>query len=138
MPTQTYTQTLTILHCSQCGIAFGLDKSFETRRRDDHKTFWCPNGHGQHFPQQSRAEELEGKLEQEKKNAEWWRRRKMEEERAREHAQRQRDAYKGHATRLKKRVAKGRCPVCSCEFVTLAAHMTKRHPDYAAELGEET
>lgn len=133
MATQTYSETLTLLHCSHCGIPYGLSRSFEARRREDHQSFWCPSGHSQYFPQKSKAEELEEKLESEKRNSAWWRARKMEEEKAAEHARRQRDAYKGHTTRLKKRVAKGKCPCCSSTFVNLRSHMTKQHPDYVQE-----
>lgn len=50
------------LACSDCGIYFSIPKQYEVKRREDHKTFYCPNGHGQYFPQKSdsdRVKELE-------------------------------------------------------------------------------
>lgn len=28
-----------------CGVSFWVSEAFGGRRRDDHKTFYCPNGH---------------------------------------------------------------------------------------------
>lgn len=44
--------------CSQCGIVYGLPKEFAAARRNDHKTFTCPNGHPQYFPQETDADKL--------------------------------------------------------------------------------
>lgn len=46
------------LTCSSCGVRYSLPDHMEKARREDHDTFWCPNGHGQHFP---------GKTEKEKR-----------------------------------------------------------------------
>lgn len=135
LPTLKYTQELTVISCCKCGMDFAAPEDWRQERVRDHAWFYCPNGHQQHYTGKSEAEKLREQLETEKRNAAFWRERKQEQERAAELARRQRDAYKGHATRLKKRVAKGKCPQCSCTFVNLAAHMKKQHPDYAQ--GEE-
>jgi len=31
--------------CPECGIEFGISHCFEKRRREDGRTFYCPNGH---------------------------------------------------------------------------------------------
>lgn len=37
------------LHCSSCGVAFGLSSELYYFRRCDGKSFHCPNGHGNIF-----------------------------------------------------------------------------------------
>lgn len=44
------------LDCANCGIVFCLPVDVRARRLEDHKTFWCPNGHANHFPQESKKE----------------------------------------------------------------------------------
>lgn len=121
--------------CCNCGVEFAMPSELMRELRESHKSFYCPNGHGQSYVGKTDAEKLQEKLEAEQRNTEWWRKRQLAEERAREKAEHQRDAYKGHTTRLKKRVAKGKCPCCSCEFVNLKAHMVKRHPEFGASEG---
>ncbi len=31
--------------CCSCGTRFAIDSEFMRNRRDDHKEFFCPNGH---------------------------------------------------------------------------------------------
>lgn len=53
------------IHCSRCGIPFATTNSFYLRKRDDHKTFFCPSGHKNYYPQES-IEELESELSEKK------------------------------------------------------------------------
>lgn len=32
-----------------CGVTFGLTDGFEDRRKEDHKSFYCPNGHSMSY-----------------------------------------------------------------------------------------
>lgn len=71
---------LTELNCCDCTVRFAVTKTFENRRRKDGRTFYCPNGHAQHYPPaekprdeqvedlEEQVEELEGELH-ETKNA---------------------------------------------------------------------
>lgn len=60
--TQNFTVTMVWEDCCFCGIAFGMTKDFEQRRREDHQSFYCPNGHGQSYrgktAQQKRIDQL--------------------------------------------------------------------------------
>lgn len=47
--------------CSSCGIRWDVPDQYQDDRRQDHATFYCPNGHSQWYP---------GKTAQEKKIAE--------------------------------------------------------------------
>lgn len=33
------------IECATCGVWFGITEYYDGRRRDDHKDFYCPNGH---------------------------------------------------------------------------------------------
>jgi len=48
--------------CSVCGIELCLPTKFLKQRREDHVAFFCPNGHGQHFPGETEAQPLAKKL----------------------------------------------------------------------------
>jgi hypothetical protein len=127
----SYSKTMYVMSCCNCGIEFGVPDDWDSERREDHKSFYCPNGHPQSYQGKTEAELLRVKLDREKENSDWHRKRAEAAMEAKARAERQRDAYKGHTTRLKKRVAKGTCPSCSSSFPDLAAHMAEAHPEYA-------
>lgn len=120
--------------CCNCGVAFAITRELYELRRADHDTFYCPNGHGQHYtgetPDQRRAREAEAKAKSAQAALEW--------------AQRERDwartEAKGKAillgkekakrARLEARAAHGVCPCCSRTFASLARHMASKHPDW--------
>lgn len=122
------------LTCYLCGVLFGLEAGYEARRRNDHKAFYCPNGHVQGFYGPSKIEQ-ERDAARELAERESRRRNYAEEsaQRAREDADRQRRsaaAYKGWATRVRNRIANGVCPCCNRSFTNVRRHMTTQHPDY--------
>lgn len=129
--TLNVTRRLVTETCISCGIEFAFPEEFKRERLNDHRLYYCPNGHSMFYGGKSEAEKLREKLAVEQKNSAFWRQREADERQQRDHAERQRDAYKGHNTRLKKRVAGGKCPCCSTSFNDLAAHMAEKHPDYA-------
>jgi len=51
---------------SKCGIRFFVDDTYEKAKQEDHSSFFCPNGHGQHFYGQSETERLRKLLGQER------------------------------------------------------------------------
>lgn len=125
------TLTLRGQTCANCGVAFGLETGYDDERRKDHKTFYCPNGHTQWYPGKTEKEKLEEQLEAAQSLAQREARRRARAEQECEAAQRQTRAYKGHITRLKRRVAKGKCPCCRALFPDVAAHVATAHPGYA-------
>ena len=60
-----------VLTCS-CGATYALPKSFLSERRDDHETFYCPNGHRRHYPQMSDEEKLQQQLEHCQADRDFW------------------------------------------------------------------
>jgi hypothetical protein len=111
------------IECASCGMLFGITQTYLRKRLEDHKGFYCPNGHANYFPQETEAERLRGQLE-------FARNRARGEERRREVAERSLAATKGVVTKLKKRVANGVCPCCNRHFADLQRHMDGQHPDF--------
>ena len=58
--------------CNYCGVAYALTVDFVEHRQDDHKTFYCPNGHRLHFPQMSDEEKLQQQLEHCQADRDFW------------------------------------------------------------------
>jgi predicted RNase H-like nuclease (RuvC/YqgF family) len=47
---------VTTFHCYDCGILMGIDADVVTSWKKSHKNFSCPNGHIQHWPDQTDQE----------------------------------------------------------------------------------
>lgn len=137
----TFTEILnfTVVTCpkSTCGVTFGVTRRYEEQRRDDHKSFHCPNGHTLSYsgpsPAEKRARELASKLEraeaelEEALDARW-----LADERAKSEARR-RAALKGVVTKQRKRMAAGICPVPGCKrsgFNDVSGHIASKHPGW--------
>lgn len=131
---QEYTQTLVVESCSRagCGLTFGLTDAYAAARRRDHKTFYCPNGHGQYYPGESDVEKANRETERAKQAAEYQRCRAVAAEDQARTAERSRRAVAGHLTRQRRRAANGVCPCCSRRFSNMADHIADKHPKYVA------
>lgn len=53
------------LCCSECGIQWCAPVAWVQNRREDHKGFYCPNGHSQYFPGKTAQERRIAQLERE-------------------------------------------------------------------------
>ena len=53
---------LEIHDCLTCGISYAMPTEFIEGRREDHKSFYCPNGHKMYYPQMTKEEKLKRKL----------------------------------------------------------------------------
>jgi hypothetical protein len=132
MATKIFSETLIIEHCCNCGIAFAMPEDLQSRLKTKGGSFYCPNGHGQHY---TTAENQ--RLQTELANAKRWE--KMANERASraeqeaEHFKASRNAYKGQLTRVKKQIVAGLCPCCDRRFPRLEEHMREAHPDFQPE-----
>ena len=114
--------------CINCGVLFALDSDYRTERRRDHRNFYCPNGHPQHYVDKSDADKLR---EAEVRIARLDRRLANVDEDLRSERASHR-ATAGHLTRAKKqlaRVDKGVCPHCHRHFVNVERHMQSKHSD---------
>ena len=132
MNTITHTTELNLYDCTQCGALIALSKNLERVMRTDHRTFYCPNGHHQYFPQESAEEKLRKSLH----DAEMDKTRLSHQAAAARAETTKKEAElaaaKREAARLKKRAAAGVCPCCTRTVGQLARHMKTKHPDYTA------
>ena len=140
MGTLTLTTKLYTLNCCTCGILFAMPDDYDTARRDDHRSFYCPAGHSQSYNGKSEAERLREQLAAKDREIAAQRSRVEVEVNRTAEARRQRDAVqrslsatKAVVTRTKKKIVAGRCPCCSHKFRDLAIHMKVEHPNYDPE-----
>lgn len=136
--------TLEQIVCVSCGVVYGLSSKFARDRRDDHATFYCPNGHSQWYPGETEAEKLKKQLAESQKflanaqkRVEWAEQGEKNARERADRAQRSAASYRGKLTHVKKRVAAGCCPCCRRNFQNLQRHMATQHPAYGSEKESE-
>lgn len=130
------TATFYVDTCCNCGMQFAMPTEFNTVRRNDHKTFYCPSGHPQSYQSESQEELLRRERDRlaqriAQRDDEIKRQREL-----REATGRQLSAAKGRITKIRNRVSKGVCPCCNRQFANLHRHMTTEHPTFTAEAAE--
>jgi hypothetical protein len=111
--------------CGECGVIFGVSEGLMDIRRNDHRNWYCPNGHIWAFTGENEEERLKRQLSFERDRSA-----RLAATAAQAEASLR--TTKGVVTKLKKRVAAGVCPCCNRSFQDLARHMTTQHPDFAA------
>lgn len=122
-----YSTTLVATICGECGIPFGLPKSFHDARYKDGQLFYCPNGHHINWTE-TEAIRLQAKLDQVQADRDWWSRVATERRHSIEAEKKRHAATKGQLTKTRKRAVAGLCPCCSRSFVDVRRHMANRHP----------
>lgn len=135
MGTLTYSTVYSLTSCCVCGIKFAVPKDWERERLNDHKSWFCPNGHSQYYSGKSDAEKAQERADRLADELARANTRALREREAKEAAERSAVAYKGHATRARKKAAAGVCPVegCGKTYVHLARHVATKHPDFHPE-----
>lgn len=132
MQTKAEVQVLRVYTCPACGISYGIPAGFDTARREDGKTFYCPNRDPLSY-RESEVARLREEAERAKTREKWAREMEATARRRAEHQERRAAAFKGHVTRIKNRVGKGVCPCCNRTFQNLGRHMESQHPDWAPD-----
>lgn len=124
--TTTHLITFNVLTCCRegCGIQFAVPAWWEGKRREDHSSWYCPNGHSQYFPGKSDLERARDRAQRAENNASFWRDQELA-------ARRSAAAQKAAKTRLKNRIAKGVCPCCNRHFANVQRHIANQHPEFA-------
>lgn len=114
---------MTQIVCSHegCGVAFCVPDVWVNARKNDHLTWYCPNGHQRHWPQETEAEKLRRQLDNTKQQI------ARAEDEAREAAV-ERDKAVRSRDRMKRRIVNGTCPCCKRSFSNVADHMRSKHP----------
>jgi len=143
MDTMLFTGELVRVTC-WCGMTYAIPAALDkhaTSQRDNRipetqrTEIFCPLGHTWIRSGKSRLDLAKEELERVQREKIWAENRANRIQLERDAAQRQASAYKGQATRARKRAAAALCPVegCGRSFVQIARHLTTKHPDYVAE-----
>ena len=108
--------------CCNCSMLFAIPLDYQTRRRDDHATFYCPSGHPQYYQRPTEATRLKRELERKAQMLE------AEQARALTLARDLKATATAHK-RMRTRIQNGICPCCNRTFQNLLAHMRTEHAD---------
>lgn len=111
-------------NCINCGVLFMIPDSFNSRLRETHANFYCPNGHAQYYTGKTEAEKLREELERTQRNLTAAKCAEAEQRTEREKVERK-------LKRTCKRIHAGVCPCCNRTFTNLARHMATQHPEAA-------
>ena len=124
---------LIVWHCLGCGVLYALDQEYITERKQDGKSFYCPNGCSRSY-RETEEDRLRAQLDRERKQLEWERDAlaRVRGELATE--SRRARAYKGEVTKLQNRAHNGVCAFCHRHFVNVERHVKSKHagPEAAA------
>lgn len=134
---RTVITTLIPETCCSCGVLFGLEQDHRNTLLRSQEFFHCPNGHPQHFtgasPEAIKAKRLQEQLERTEQSLALARASTAHEVKRRQAAERSKSAHRGVVTRMKRRIAAGRCVCCHSKFPDLQRHMREQHPDWNPE-----
>lgn len=133
--TVSATAELITEECCCCGVLFAMPVELKRQCRDQPgpggKSFYCPNGHSQHYTGKSKAQVERERGDRLARWLEAANARATSEYDQRQAAERSNRALRAVNTRTRKRIAAGLCPCCRRTFQDLAKHMAGQHPDYA-------
>lgn len=127
------------IECFTCHVLFAVESQTRQHYLDTGDSFYCPNGHRQHYIDctiealKSKLAKSERFLKNSKKRTEWAEQDAKNAREGEKQAKNSLRSEKGAKTKLKKRIANGVCPCCQRTFANLAKHMTGQHPDYGKQ-----
>lgn len=130
----------TVMHeCWSCGVRFWITKRLDDCRRQDKRTFYCPNGHGANFGK-SEADKVREQLDAMRRERDRLKQNEAyyeqtlgrRDEEVRE-AKREKAALKRQLKKTHTRISAGVCPCCNRQFVNLQRHMASKHAGFSAE-----
>lgn len=127
----TGSMPLTTEVCCACGCLFAMPTDMQQRRVEDHKSFYCPNGHPQQYTGEREAQRLQRELNAAIQSRDAARSSRDYAQKEADHFRKARDGMKGQLVLTKKRISNGVCPCCNRTFKDLAQHMENKHPNYA-------
>lgn len=129
-----YTTKLVTEVCCACAVPFAMPASLQKQLRSDPgTTFYCVNGHAQHYTGETEEAKLRKQLEASRLRADRAEDTARYQRNRAARAERSAIAYKGVATRQRNRIARGVCPCCNRYFPEMDQHMITKHPQYAGE-----
>lgn len=122
------TERLVIEQCCNCHIRFAMPEAMYNKLQQQGGSFYCPNGHGQHYtePDNKKLKAQIERLEMQKHN--------LDEvinihKRTIEQLGYSIRAQKAAKTKILNRVTNGVCPCCNRQFKDLQNHFKSKHPE---------
>jgi len=91
---------LVVMTCPACGVTYAIPATMKNKRLEDHKNWYCPNGHTLHFPGETPKERENRTLRSALQEATSCCEQLREKVRLKDYRAR---GYKAHVTRLKRR-----------------------------------
>lgn len=121
-------ETLVIEQCCNCHVYFAMPKEMVERKKEQGGSFYCPNGHGQHYTR-TENEKLKGQIES--LNRQISSKQTIIDEKNRQIDQLGYSirAQKAAKTKILNRVKNGVCPCCNRFFKSLNLHFKSKHPE---------
>jgi len=120
LPNTAVNYLLEEMVCGECGILFAMPEYYLRDRKNDHRIWFCPNGHQRYYSAESDIEKL--RVEKEKLQTKLdWKRNEANDLLASLRATR------GVVTKIKKRIESGVCLYCKRYFPRLGKHMKSKH-----------
>ena len=107
--------------CYACGVIFGLPSDFHRNRVEDHKDWYCPNGHDQRFVGETDAQKYRRMWREEQERVVAVNRRLSDSENRLR-------TTKGVVTKMRKRAITGTCQYCHRHFANVERHVATKHP----------
>lgn len=108
--------------CGKCGIVFAMPDRYESARREDGATFYCPNGHPRAF--------VDSETDKLRRERDLLKQQMAQKDDQLNRAETLAAAAKSQVAKLKKRAKSGTCPCCNRTFSNMAAHMKTKHPEF--------
>ena len=120
--------------CPSCGVTIVMPEHMYNSRRNNHQSFYCPNGHSATFGGKSEVEkklaEAEKSIANQKARLEWAEADAKRARESRDASERRASAARGQVTKIMNRVGNGVCPCCNRSFTNLRRHMCTKHPGF--------
>ncbi|QAZ38462.1 hypothetical protein C1M51_02945 [Methylibium sp. Pch-M] len=124
MATFVENQWMHTIICGKCGVLFAMSDAYITARRNDGKTFYCPNGDPRAY-HETENDRLRKQLERKNEILH------STELRAEKAEQNLSQVTRAHR-KMRERVMNGVCPCCNRSFGNLREHMKSEHPDFGS------
>ena len=120
--------------CINCGTPIYGSQQLKKQLLANHKTFYCINGHAQHFVGETEEARLKKKLEQVERERDAARARELMAKNNERSARHSAAISKGKLRAQLERIKNGVCPCCKRSFANVRRHMATKHPHVLEKL----
>jgi hypothetical protein len=134
-PNSTHQQSVWMVteECYSCHVLFAMPSDLKERALKDRSiSFYCPNGHGQHYIA-DKIKTLESQLQREREEKQRIDEARRDAVLERDHHWTERKKLRTRHHNLRKRIQSGVCPCCHRTFENVSRHMQSKHPSFDYE-----